>query len=121
MGSRQKVGVLVLPWLETAVQFFSMECALNLAKDADVTLIWDPCNISFNIARGHETQSLTRCLTLMKKWLPVVNPVDFRGIGGIDREFLKNVVYENAVGRTLGEQKAVELSERHVASLDEMA
>ncbi len=121
MGSRAKIGVLVLPWLETAVPFFSMECALNLAKDADVTLIWDPCNIRFNTARGHETQSLTRCLTQMKKWLPVINPADFRGIGSIDREFLQTVVYENAVGRTLGEQKAVELSERHTASLDEMA
>src|SRR6188768_2766284 len=68
MGSRKKVGVLVLPWLETAVPFFSMECALNLAKDADVTLVWDSCNIRFNAARGHETKSLERCLARMKQW-----------------------------------------------------
>src|SRR4051794_27981672 len=84
-SGRPKVGVLVLPWLETAVPFYGMECALNLAKDADVTLIWDPYNFRFNTARGHETQSLLRCLAHMKQWLPVIDPADLQGVGGIDR------------------------------------
>ncbi len=118
---RKKIGVLISPWLETAVPFFSIECALSLAKDEDVTLIWDPVNIRFNTRRGHETESLIRCLDRIKKWLPVVDVSKMKGLGGIDRGFLEIVQYENAVARTLGEQKAVELSERHGESLDEMA
>ncbi len=120
-SGRPKVGVLVLPWMETAVPFFSMECALNLAADADVTLIWDSCNIRFNTARGHETESLSWCLARMKKWFPVIDAEQMEGVGSIDKSFLEVVQYENAVARALGEQKATALSEKHSASLDEMA
>src|SRR5437868_3528220 len=44
-----RVGVLVTPWMSTAVPFFSLECALLLhSEGVAVSILWDSSMIFFN-------------------------------------------------------------------------
>lgn len=120
-GGRTRIGIVIPPWLESAVPFFSMECAIRLSADAEVSLIWDPSNIHFNRVPAHEVEGIRQCLAQIEKWLPVIDAGKGPGAGEMDRALIETLLHENAVARTMGEQKAGELSERHAASVDEMA
>ena len=120
-AGRPRIGVVIAPWLESAVPFFSMECAARLSAAADISLIWDTSNIHFNAARPHEVAGIRQCLAQLEKWFPVIDAGKGPREGGMDRALIETLLHENAVARTQGEQKAAELSERHAASVDEMA
>ncbi len=116
-----RIGIVIPPWLESAVPFFSMECAIRLSADAEVTLIWDPSNIHFNRVPAHEVEGIRQGLAQIGKWLAVIDAGKGPSDGEMDRGLIETLLHENAVARTLGEQKAGEISERHAASVDEMA
>src|SRR5206468_2085656 len=54
-----RVGVVITPWMRTAVAFFSLECARELARQgARPVLLWDEANVFFNTADRGEVQVL---------------------------------------------------------------
>src|SRR4051812_22326598 len=69
-----KVGVLITPWLFTAVPFFSMEYGLMLANaGCEVTLIWDASNVFFNVGKQSEVDRIAEVLALTPQSIAVVD------------------------------------------------
>lgn len=108
------VGVLLTPWQQTAVPFFSIECARRLAAEGlRVTLLWEPDNICGNAADPAEVAQIERVIAALAGEFEVVrlpaSPV------GDDAEpaFFAELVWENAVQKMRGEAGAQEYLAEH--------
>jgi hypothetical protein len=107
------VGVVITPWMRTAVAFFSLECARELARHgARPVLLWDEANVFFNTADPYEVKLLREIVRLPDGPGPVLDvsatPPDARA----DTAFVDQLVYENAVREARGETGAPALLER---------
>lgn len=104
----QKVGVLLTPWLSTAVPFFSLECALALAqRGCAVTMLWDPSDVFGNASQPAEVQEIARLFQALPAHLGVleVRAVD-GGMPAGGGEIADAIIRENAIWKMRGEDRA---------------
>jgi len=107
---RGGVGVVIMPWLQTAVPLYSLECARQLAASGvPVTLIWDPTNL-FNCApSAWEIAQLERVLDAARSEFEVVSiPAVAEDHSGASAFFVE-LLTENAVQKQRGEDGVAEL------------
>ncbi len=108
------VGILVTPWLQTAVPFFSVECARKLAAEGQrVSILWDPHNLFGNAPDAEEVTQLERVIEALRDEFEIVrvpaNPVASHD----DAAFFAELVFENAVQKMRGEAGAREFLAAH--------
>lgn len=109
VSRNKRVGVLVTPWMFTAVPFFSLECALLLRSEGvDVVILWDASNIFFNAATAREIEAIQRLLKLLPTDLPVIDIGAAPADGDIDVAKLESLIFENSVREFRGENAARE-------------
>jgi hypothetical protein len=109
-----RVGILVTPWMFTAVPFFSLECALLLwSEGVDVRILWDPSNIFFNAATVREIETIEKLLKSLPVDLPVMQTSSFPADGQIDLDALDRLLFENSVRESRGENAAREFLATH--------
>jgi hypothetical protein len=102
-----RVGVLVTPWMSTAVPFFSLECALLLwSEGVDVAILWDRSNIFFNAATEYEGARIAKILQQLPAGLRIIDISAESPDGDIDPAHLDWLLYENSVRQLRGEEKA---------------
>ncbi len=102
------VGVLVAPWVKTAVPFFTLECALAL-RDAGcrIRIFWDASDLVGNAANEKEIQAIRRALDLLPKDLEVVDVAALPATGrDLDEPLAAAIIRENAVWKMRGESGA---------------
>lgn len=109
------VGVLVTPWIATAVPFFSIECAQMLAHAGHrVTLIWDSCEITGHVPNKKHVQEIAKVFPEMPPSVEVVDLATLEPDEAVsDRELSRAIVYENAVRRMRGESTVEEFIGGH--------
>lgn len=108
-GSGVRVGVLITPWMFTAVPFFSLECAGVLAESGlEVTLLWDRSNVVFNAAKQREIDAVAALVAQVAPWFRVIDVSALPGRLPANADFLPELLYENAVRRQRGEQYAAQ-------------
>jgi hypothetical protein len=106
-GGKQKIGVLVVPWLFTPVPFFGMECALMLAESgAEVVLVWDGSNVFLNAAKQSEVETVRRVMEGLAGSFRILDVASVRGGPAGDPEFIDLLLFENAVRQLKGEMNA---------------
>lgn len=106
------IGVVLTPWLHTAVPLYNLECARKLAASGHpVTIIWDPANIFDNAGDAWEVAQLERVIATVRGEFPVLSPNATPATTGSAPEFLAELIAENAVQRIRGEDGAAELLE----------
>ena len=99
------VGVLIVPWLQTAVPLYSLECARQFAARGEkVTLIWDKTNLFNSASNAWEVNLLEDVLARVGEEFTVVEPSN--DVPGWEREpaFFEDLFTENAVQACRGEQ-----------------
>ncbi len=113
--SRDVVGVLVCPWLETATPLFSVECALALASVGhEVILIWDHGEPFGSECYQQERKSMEALLAKLPPRIQVLTP-DVSG-NPTTSKWLSNagkIVRNNAIARKKGEDAACEYYEEN--------
>lgn len=104
------IGIVLTPWLHTAVPLYNLECARKLvASGQAVTIIWDPANIFDNAGDAWEVAQLERVIQKVREEFPVICPATTSEATGDEPEFLGELIAENAVQRIRGEDGAAEL------------
>ncbi|HEV7406410.1 MAG TPA: hypothetical protein VGO11_25900 [Chthoniobacteraceae bacterium] len=108
-----RVGVVITPWMRTAVAFFSLECARELARQgARPVLLWDEANVFFNTADRGEVKILRDLLNLPDGPGPVLDVAATPPDPRVETSFVDQLVYENAVREARGEAGAPALLAR---------
>jgi hypothetical protein len=108
-----RAGILITPWMRTAVAFFSLECARELARQgARPVLLWDEANVFFNTADAYEVNLLRGILRLPNGPGPVLDVAATPPDDRVDTRFVDQLVYENAVRQARGEAGVPVLLER---------
>ena len=107
---RGGVGVVVMPWLGTAVPLYSLECARQLAASGvPVTIIWDATNL-FNCAPSTwEIAQLERVIAAARSEFDVVNAADAPEDQLGECTSFSELLAENAVKTQRGEDGVAEL------------
>ncbi len=102
-------GILVTPWMETAVPFFSIEVALALAaRGARPVLIIDGTDVFHNAGLPRELEEILATLEQLRGVVDIVRVVETPAEAAGNPKFLRMLVYENAVKRLRGEGGAEE-------------
>ncbi len=115
-GKGARIGVLVTPWLCTPVPFFSLECALMLAREGQhVTLLWDQSNVFFNCAKANEIEAVHGLVQQAAKWFPIIDVGNGPEGTPAQSQFLDLLLFENAVRQLKGERNAQQFLERNAA------
>lgn len=108
-GSGARVGVLITPWMFTAVPFFSLEVACLLADAGlEVTLLWDYSNVIFNTAKQREIDAVGQLVAQASASFRVIDVSARPGRTPSRADFLEEVLYENAVRQQRGESNAAD-------------
>jgi 5S rRNA maturation endonuclease (ribonuclease M5) len=104
----KRIGVLVCPWLTTAVPLFSLEAALMLRSEGhDVTILWDATSILFSTPSSEETVLLGNLIKKINKYCKVIDLRDARSRGdSLPRDLIKELLEEGAVKNFKGESSA---------------
>ena len=101
------VGVLLTPWLQTAVPLYSVECARQLAKSGEtVTLIWDSTNLFDNAANVWEISLLLSVIATARTEFEVIEPPVQAPSWEKQPAFFDELLTENAVQACRGERGA---------------
>jgi hypothetical protein len=109
-----RVGVLVTPWMFTAVPFFSLECAMLLrSQGLEVVILWDASNTFFNAATAREIETIQRLLRRLPDDLSVIDIATASADGDIDEMHLEGLIFENSVREFRGESAAREFLASH--------
>lgn len=104
------VGVVIMPWLQTAVPLYSLECARQLAaKGIPVTIIWDPTNLFGCAPNAWEISQLERVIEAVRSEFEVVNAVEAPDDSADDSRFFPELLTENATQKQRGEDGVAEL------------
>jgi hypothetical protein len=99
------VGVLIVPWLQTAVPLYSLECARQFAARGEkVTLIWDKTNLFNSAANSWEVGLLEDVVAKMRDEFNVVEPSQDAPSWEKEPAFFEELLTENAVQRCRGER-----------------
>ena len=112
-----RLGVVVTPWMRTAVPHFGLEVAcFHRWRGRDVKVLLDPSELYFNdyADRPREVEGLVEMAGAMPAAIPVI---DVRALGGEGRPGLTGpqtdlVCFEQAVQRTFSETAAHQLLAR---------
>lgn len=103
-----RIGIVVTPWMRTATPFFSIECALELARaGAHPVLLWDEANVFANAPEGSELKSLRHILQALEGQLEIINVAAEPMGDGVDTKFVEQLLFENAVREQRAEATAV--------------
>lgn len=106
---RGGVGVLVTPWMQTAVPFYSLEIARKLAvENQEVTIVWDPTNCFGNAANEWEVGQIERVMEAIRGEFQVLEIDPGVPSLGVEPAFFAEFVFENAVQKARGEKQAAE-------------
>ena len=115
------VGVLITPWMQTAVPLYSLEIARRLSVEGQpVTIIWDSTDCFGNATNAWEIEQLERVIEAMRGEFEVIEVDKNAPSSEPEPPFFAEFVFENAVQKTRGEKQAGELLAGHpglVASL----
>jgi len=104
------VGVVLLPWLQTAVSMYSLECARKLAASGvPVTIVWDPTDIFGCASNAWEVEQLERVVDAVRSEFEVINAVNASEDDSGASAFLSELALENAVQKQRGEEGAEEM------------
>lgn len=106
-----KVGILVSPWMQTAVPFFNVEIAFELQRrGCDVHLIVDCKNVFSNITWPQESAEIRRLVAALRGRFTVhdLDDLSLPGRSGSHPE-LETLIMENAVRLAQGETSAGDL------------
>lgn len=115
----QAIGILVTPWGETAVPFFSLEIACKLAHEGHyVQVIWDSVDTFGNASRRMEIKQIERVLDEVRRHFTIVSPLDFTPGSTPDPAFFPELLLENAIKKVGGETGAEEFIAEHPAQVD---
>lgn len=106
----RRIGVLVTPWLSTAVPFFALECAEMLRRSGNTPVIlFDPADVIQNSPEAAHAAALTN---LIRENFTALERFDAAGVmpqpDESDVEFARPIFRENAIWRSRGEVKAEE-------------
>ena len=109
--SARRVGVLVTPWMKTAVPFFSLELARTFAENGwRVVALLDGSDVAENIQNG-EYQTLKDLLQQAGDWLAFREFVGGAGLAS-DLDVGERLARANAVRNMRGEELAHEFHKR---------
>lgn len=115
------VGIVVTPWLCTATPFFSLECALELARHgANPVLLWDRANVFCNAAKSSEVAAVEQVIDALRTRFRVIELSEVKASSAVDTAFLDRLVYENAVRQMRGEERAPEFLAKNVELSEQM-
>lgn len=107
---RGGVGIVLMPWLQTAVPLYSIECARQLAaRGVPVTLIWDPTNLFDCAPSAWEIEQLERVITAIRSEFEVVSISTAKEDASGAFAFFPELLAENAVQKQRGEDGVAEL------------
>lgn len=113
-ASGPSVGILLTPWQQTAVPFFSIECARRLSADGlRVTLLWEPDDICGNASDPAEVAQIERVLATLAGEFAVVRLPEIPPENDAEPAFFAELVWENAVQKMRGEAGAEEYLTEH--------
>ncbi|PTY01992.1 hypothetical protein DB346_10275 [Verrucomicrobia bacterium LW23] len=118
-----RVAVLVAPWLQTGVPFFSLEVALRLRQmGCRVTLLFDAADLTFNrySGFGDECALLEHLVGSFSRHFPVVRvdtlPITPQSPAAVgDDTFWSRLLFENAVLTLRGEAAGRNYMAKHPA------
>ncbi|HSI10814.1 MAG TPA: hypothetical protein VK961_02165 [Chthoniobacter sp.] len=115
------VGVVVMPWLQTAVPLYSLECARALAaKGIPVTILWDSTNLFGCAANEWEVSQLARAIDAARAEFEVVDVASVTDNSPGASEFLAELLVENSVQKLRGEKGVTNLLAENPALESEM-
>ncbi|HEY3902217.1 MAG TPA: hypothetical protein VGM54_26625 [Chthoniobacter sp.] len=98
------VGVLILPWLQTAVPLYSLECARQFAARGEkVTLIWDETSLFNSASNAWEVSLLEDLVLRLRDEFAVVEPSNEVPSWEKEPAFFEELLTENAVQACRGE------------------
>ncbi len=107
---RGGVGVVIMPWLQTAVPLYSLECARQLAASSvPVTIVWDPTNLFGCAPSTWEVSQLERVIDAVRSEFEVVNAADAASDPSGASAFFPELLTENATQKQRGEDGVAEL------------
>lgn len=105
-----RVGVLITPWLRTAVPFYSLEVGMALADaGADVTLLWDASNAMENASKVSEVKAISSLFPYLPHSIKLANltvEVFADHVDVEDLQWSKTILKENAIARLRKEKGA---------------
>ncbi len=111
--SRGRIGVLVTPWLWTAVPLFTLEIALMLAREGfGVTVFFDTADIAQNAPLASHGAALKRILARLGSAVKIID-VATQPTGNPDHPNAEAILQNNAIWRMRGEAKAGAFLERN--------
>jgi len=103
------IAVLITPWMQTPVPFYSLECAREFARNGkSVTIIWDPVDVFGNASNAWEVGQIERVIAAARTEFPVVSPSQSTAGTQSELSFLPELISENAVQKVRGEIGAQE-------------
>ena len=107
-GDGACVGVLVTPWVKTAVPFFALECALAL-RDAGcrVRVLWDATDLVGNADNTREIDAIRSVFDALPQDVEIVDVAALPAPeNALDDDLAAAIVRENAVWKMRGETSA---------------
>ena len=105
-----QVGVVVTPWMFTPAPFFAIECGLALAEaGCRVTWLWDAGDVFLNAGKPREIVAIDQLFGELPNGLKRVSVHETVSDDHFDdAQFLKLLIYENAVRELRGEVGVLE-------------
>ena len=102
------VGVLVTPWVKTAVPFFALECALALRDSGcRVRVLWDATDLVGNAGNAGEIEAVRSVFAALPQDVDVVDVAALPAAEhALDDDLAAAIVRENAVWKMRGETSA---------------
>lgn len=114
-ANRRRAAVLVTPWLGTPVPFYNLEIARSLAAAGDrVEVIFDASDVFGNAPNPAENRAIEEALPLLPEWMRIhrVDDIAAPPVEPEDTALAEQIIRENAVWRTHGEDTAAGFVER---------
>lgn len=113
------IGILITPWEETAVPFFGLEIACQLAREGHhVQIIWDSIDTLGNASRATEIKQIERVLGALRRYITIVAPSDNATSSAFDLAFVPELLIENAIKKVGGETGAEAFLTEHPDQVD---
>ena len=121
--SGERVGILVTPWLSTAVPFFALECAEMVRRAGRIpALLFDATDLIQNSSDATHSEALARLLAERFRTFEVgdiENAVPQSG--SADTALAEPIFRENSIWRSRGEVRADDYMAENAAALAKIA